>query len=1092
MKSLINYICYFLFGLCMVACGLNLPEGIEAEYAQLPKQIDFNFHVRPILSDRCFACHGPDANKREADLRLDIEEEAKKALVENPGKYAIVSGSPGNSQLFHRILSEDSGELMPPPESNLNLTAREKAILIKWIQQGAEWKDHWAFITPEKTKLPRPGKHKYWVKSPIDAFVFKKLEENELEPSEGADKERLLRRLSLDLTGLPPTIAEIDAFVSDNSQNAYEEVVDRLLSSEAHAERMAMEWMDVARYADSHGMHADGWRMMWPWRDWVIDAFQQNMPYDQFVSWQLAGDLYPEAQKPQILATAFNRNHPMTAEGGAIDEEYRLSYVWDRAETFGTAFLGLTLNCARCHDHKFDPISQKEYYQLTAFFNNQHELGMTGNDGNFGPLLALADSVSEKRLDSIKGLIKKKEDELENLRNKLLLEIDNKTSRRDSAPLSGGRSKSGEFLVKNSPDLEWGLIDHYPFNSTQNHGKKGYSLDKNQFSKSGVQPKLRKGKKSNAIEFNGDYDHVQISNNINFEWPEPFSAAIWINTTKLKKGLTQAIMGTAGAKNNFGRGWELYLDDDNRLNLKITSAYPANYIHLQSKDSILLNSWTHVAFSYDGSGKAKGATLYMNGQRTPSSIQFDRLYKSIKTTAGRANTPVDRPIRLGLNYRGNTGDNGVFKGLMDEMYLWKKAIGEYELFGILGPISQNEAPENDWYKTHLVQRNSEIQSLEAEVKSMRFEYLALMDPIAEIMVMEEMQEPRKTFAYERGEYDAPMYEVNHAVPEILPGYDENLPKNRLGLANWLFDTQNPLTARVTVNRYWQMIFGRGLVNTPEDFGVQGALPSHPELLDWLAVDFMENDWDLRHLLKQMVMSHSYRQASATKKIHLEKDPENILLARAPSYRLQAEMIRDVALSASGLLVQKLGGPSVKPYQPDGLWIEKGNFSHKLLRYKQQSGDSLYRRSMYTFIKRTSPPPAMAIFDTPNRTACVVKRENTNTPLQPLVLLNDPQFVEAARVLAERMQIEGGLELGSQINYAFRLATGQEATSAELGLLEELFHEQRKRFQADESSVKELLAMGEAPLHKMLDPTMTAALTMVSSTILNHDGMYMKR
>ncbi len=1040
--------------LCLLTagCGPNLPTEVAEVYPTLPETVSFNYDVRPILSDRCFTCHGPDHDQRKADLRLDLPVDPTTAQEVN-----------------RRILTDDPLQKMPPTEAHLELNPREIAMLVKWVRQGAPWENHWSFIRPTKPELPEVTKWPALVKQPIDRFIFKKLEREEMIPSSEADRERLLRRVSLDLTGLPPTIEEMDDFLADTSTQAYERVVERLLQSEAHAERLALEWMDVARYADSHGMHADGWRMMWPWRDWVIDAFSRNMPYDEFVSWQLAGDLYPNASREQKLATAFNRNHPMTAEGGAIDEEYRLSYVFDRTETFGTAFMGLTLNCARCHDHKFDPVSQKEYYQLTAFFNNQWELGMTGNDGNFGPLLSLADPTTQTRLDSLAALIRQTEVAFDAAKKERASEID--------------------FIRQLPKDpLQDGLIDHYPFeNFDQKEG--WYRLDNNRHCSTKARPKLKAGRHGNALFFSGDYDELHLKNNINFEWPEPFSVALWINNEKKKAEKTQTILGTAGPKNNFGRGWELFLDQKGLVNLKITSAFPANYLHIRSRDSVALGQWCHLAFSYDGSGKSDGIDLYVNHQRVFPEVLFDRLYKSIKTTAGREDRPVDRAIRVAKSYRGNTGDDGVFYGMIDEIYLFKRAIGPLEISQLAGAHFSEENRRDYWLR-----RDPVLLEQEKALQRLRFAWLREMQEVEEIMVMEEMDRPRPAFAYRRGEYDAPMYEVASGVPEMLPAFPEQLPQNRLGLTKWLFDPAHPLTARVTVNRYWQMIFGNGLVRTPHDFGMQGALPSHPALLDWLATSFMDNGWDLKWLLRTMVLSHTYRQSSRLLPDQLDRDPENQLLARASSYRLQGEMIRDNALAASGLLVKKIGGPSVKPYQPEGLWIEKGNFSHKLLRYQVGRGEDLYRRSLYTFIKRTSPPPSMTAFDAPNRTVCTVQRENTSTPLQALVLLNDPQYVEAARVLAERIQREAeGEKAERQINLAFRLATGRRPSPEELSVLLKLYDRQLEDMEeVSAAQVKELLSVGAYALNDALDPLKTAALTMVTNAILNHDDAYMKR
>ena len=1079
-----------MLAILIQACGPEIPVEVELATASLPEEIDFNFHVRPILSDRCFSCHGPDANSRQAELRLDLESEAFASLASGKGK-AFVSGNVGRSVAIQRILTDDQEILMPPPESHLTLTDKEKAILIKWVQQGAKWKEHWAFSKPEMPNIPQSSAHAALAKNPIDHFVFEKLEEKNLAPSALANKEQLLRRLSLDLTGLPPTVEEVEAFVADTSEKAYEIVVDRLLASEAAAERLAMDWMDVARYADSHGLHADGWRMMWPWRDWVIDAFHQNMPYDQFVTEQLAGDLLPNATHSQKLATAFNRNHPMTAEGGVIDEEFRLNYVFDRAETVGTAFLGLTLNCARCHDHKFDPLSQKEYYQISSFFNNIKELGMTGNDGNYGPMLSVADQETQEKINLLQERITEKEREV---------------------ALSKQEIASTKDFIKGLPaqDIIHGKQYHYPLESIRERRPKekagtwyfrnsidnNYVVDNTLMAFSHRPSTSVEGKVGNALQFEGNFDWLHLRKTGLLEIYDSYSAAMWINTSKKKEGLTQSLLSTAGTKDEFWRGWDCYLDSHNRLNVRLIHCLPHNYLHVRTLDSIEINQWQHVAFTYDGSGHAEGFRLYIDGEESETQVEFDQLYKSIFPTNAPDRQSDKRPIRVSTSYRAFTGEYGVFKGKIDEIRLFERDLSALEIGIIAGNLSPEKLEQHprqqELLSEYWLKRDVRLRKEEQKLYDLRKDWLEIMNTIPEVMVMEELPTPRKAYAYGRGEYDAPMYEVFPATPEAVLSFPEDLPKNRLGFAQWLFDENNPLTARVTVNRYWQLLFGTGLVKTVQDFGVQGELPSHPTLLDWLAIHFMESGWDVKHLLKTMVMSHTYQQDSKASKDLLEKDPENRLLARGPSYRLPAEMIRDNALVASGLIAHEVGGESVRPYQPEGLWIEKSTFSARLLRYKESEGDNLYRRSLYTFVKRTSPHPAMTAFDAPNRDFCVVKREKTNTPLQALVLMNDPQFVEAARVMAQKVQqVEEG-NLKAQLTYAWKASIGRSPSSKEVGFLLEFFQHQMDTFQDAPEKARELLAIGKHPQDPSLDLAYTAALTMVNSTILNHDEAYMKR
>ncbi|MEL7529728.1 MAG: DUF1553 domain-containing protein [Bacteroidota bacterium] len=1061
----------------MVACGPPISED-PAILARLPEKVDFNYHIKPLLSDRCYSCHGPDENKREAGLRLDTEEGAFAALTESQG-HAIVAGSLSKSAVYHRIRHQDPERLMPPPESNLSLDEYEIALINKWIDQGAEWKPHWSFIPLEPIEPPQV-KQSDWPQNAIDHFVLENLERQNIPPSPAADKERILRRVTFDLTGLPPTLAEIDAFIADDSPEAYEKVVDRLLASDSYGERLAMEWMDVARYADSHGMHADGWRNSWPWRDWVIKSFNQNRGYDEFVTWQLAGDLMPNPTKEQILATAFHRNHPMTAEGGVVEEEFRLKYVFDRANTTATAFLGLTMECAQCHDHKFDPISQKEYYQMTAFFNNVKELGMTGDDGNYGPLLLLPHEDTERRLAELNQEIaereqrqkltaqelKEKADFLEAINPKRLPLKKDLVADLDMDKIGKGRSlfRGNAEIVDRKPYATYtGELETVP------------------------------GKIGKALRFDDDYEQVYLHEMGDFESWENFSASVWIKTEK--EGEPQTIMGNAGEKNNFWRGWEFYLDSLSRPSLRLISNLPDNYFQLSGTQSIPKDQWQHLAFSYDGSGKAAGAKLYLNGKMLETEVEFDRLSRSIYPLTSATHLRSPRAIRVAKAYRSFTGEYGIYKGSMDELKLYEREISALEVKALYSEAeSETEliANRENALRHYLLQFSDAYQSLAGELLALRQEREAIRDTLPEIMVMEEMPTPRATFVLNRGNYDEPSERVEAGTPAAVQAFPEGLPNNRLGLAQWLTSKENPLTPRVTVNRYWQMIFGLGLVRTPDDFGNQGALPSHPALLDWLAMDFVESGWDVKHLLKTMLMSATYRQDSRTRQDLPIEDPNNEQLARGPRYRLAAEMIRDNALAASGLLNQKVGGPSVKPYQPKGLWIEKGSFSHILLNYKEDSGEDLYRRGMYTFIRRTSPPPSMSAFDAPDRSVCTIQREKTNTPLQALVLLNDPQYVEAARVMAERIQLAGLAERSDQIAMAFRLSTGRKAKEKELSVLRQQYETEAKRFAANPKDAEKLLSIGEAKRNESLKPSETAALAVVCSTILNMDDAYYTR
>ena len=1069
-----------IYGLIVIigilsSCSLEVPEEISNQYSSLPEVVDFNYHVKPILSDRCYQCHGPDEKTRKAGLRLDIESLAFSKL--ESGKRAFSAGNLYKSESARRILHQDPDIVMPPPEANLQMTQREKAMILKWIEQGAEWKEHWSFLPPQN-KIPKSKDNT--LSHPIDMFVKNKLDQEGLDFSPKASKAILVRRLYFDLTGLPPSIEAVDEFINDNSEKAYENLVDRLLNTPAHAERMALDWMDLSRYADSHGLHADGIRTMWPWRDWVLKAFQENMPYDQFVTWQLAGDLIPEATQEQKLATAFNRNSPMTAEGGVIDEEWRLHYVFDRTETLSTAFMGLTVACAKCHDHKFDPISQKDYYQLTAFFNNIRELGMTGDDGEFGPLLPLTDEQTQSKLDQLNQ-------SMSAIKKELAI---------TSEELKQVYEYSDELIKKTKAQPN--LLFHGKFEEISQISKSRHSVDgkKDFYGRSDQTPEVVEGIKGNAFKFSKDHDQLYITNKLipKMEWTEPFSLSLWLNTSKRKQESTQTLVANSGGKNDLWRGWECYLDDQNRVNIRLINVTPSNLIHVRTVDSIKTNQWQHLAVTLDGTGKTEGVQLFLNGEKIAQQGIINNLYKTMiptKRDRKKGFVETDRSLIVGKSYEGSTGDYGLFMGKLDEFKFFKGVLTPFEVRSIHAE-NTNQKIETPWEEVqqHLIEKNSEIVKIKKKLKNNREEYLKTYTPIEEIMVMREMDQARPTYLYNRGVYSEPLYTVEAKVPAALPAMDESLPKNRLGLSQWLFDPKNPLTARVAVNRYWQMIFGQGLVGTPNDFGVQGQLPSHPELLDWLAIRFRQN-WDVRALIKEMVLSKTYQQQSVSNELLDQKDPNNILLARANVSRLPAEIIRDNALKVSGLLNPKFGGESVMPYQPDGLWKEKNNFSTFLYEYEQSAGDDLYRRGLYTFIRRTSPPPNMMTFDATSREVCTVKRDVTSTPLQALVLLNDPQFFEASRVFAERM-IKNKDRLEDQIRFGFRLATSRYPKQEELEILVDLYNNQYDFFRKNRDKAYKIISVGEKPRDKNIYSVKTAAMTMVANTLLNHNETYTRR
>ena len=1039
------------------------------EYAALPQKVDYNFHIRPILADRCFSCHGPDEAARKANLRLDLEEHAY-ARLKNKRK-AIHPGSPKKSEVWHRIHEEDSDIKMPPEESGLALSNYEKELITKWIRQGGVYEGHWAFQPLVKPALPNISQSVSTLDE-IDQFVLSQLRNRGLDFSPEASKEQLLRRVTFDLTGLPPTIEELDSFLADTSPKAYEDAVDRLLESHAYAERMTMDWLDLARYADSQGLHSDGWRSMYPWRDWVIKAFQNNMPFDEFVTLQLAGDLLPNPQREDLVATGFNRNHKTTAEGGVVDEEYRMEYVHDRVATTATVFMGMTMECARCHDHKYDPISQEEYYQFFAFFNQVDELGLSGDDGNAGPNLLLPSVSTQTQLAAIQAEIERKESKIALSENALAEQMDFISKLKDPAA------------------IQTDLNIHLPFENIVKD-----QLDNHPDTKLTGGLAIVSSDRDKVLELNGEYEYVTIKNQGLFEQNQPFSGSIWIHPNKLST--TQTIVGNSGSKGVFWRGWDLYLDSSNRLNFRLIHALPHDVIHVQTVEPVAVDEWTHVAFVYSGNGRAEGVALYIDGQEQKTEVVYDNLERTIypmSFSKQRAQTP----LRLGKSYRAFTGEYGIYEGLMDDFYLFSRPLSALEVSELaerstvvesLAQFQQSNNPENNALLETWLHRNK--HPLEKEIEELRGKKIAMLDTVPEVMIMEEVKKPRDTYVLHRGNYDEPTSKVYPGTPTTILPFEDDLEMSRLGLAEWLLQPNHPLTSRVAVNRFWQQFFGQGLVGTSHDFGLQGSLPSHPELLDWLATNFVESGWDVKGLLKEIVLSKTYRQSSHTSQELREIDPDNIWLARGPSYRFPAEMIRDNALASSGLLDHVLGGPSVKPIQPEGLWKEKTSSTYLLRAYEADEGSARYRRSMYTFVRRTSPHPAMTAFDAPNRSICTSQRQQTNTPMQALVLLNDPQFVEASRTLAQKL-LQEDLSIENQITKAFRLLTSGLPSTNQLDELVRLYEEEENRFRKDPDSAEQFLSIGQYASDATLEPSRLASMALIVNTIMNFDGFYTKR
>jgi hypothetical protein len=1042
-----------------VACAaffilLSAPIARGGEPASFPEKVLFNRDIRPFLSDTCFKCHGFDANERMADLRLDTPEGAAHDLGEGLG--AIVPGRPAESEAFRRLTSDDPEEKMPPPDSGLMLSADQIELFRRWIEQGANYERHWSLIPATRPSEPAVDKQT-WPRNPIDPFILARLEQANLQPSPEADRVTLIRRVTLDLTGLPPTPAEVDSFVSNNSSDAYEKVVDRLLASQRYGERMALRWIDLARYADTNGYQVDTERAQWRWRDWAIEAFNRNQPFDEFTIEQLAGDLIPNATLDQKIASGFNRNHRITLEGGVIPEEYRVEYVVDRVETTATTWMGMTMGCARCHDHKYDPITQKEFYEFFAFFNNVPENGIDGANFNSPPLIPAPVGQTAQRQ---------------------LVELDAKVASAQAAsdaiqPVIAEGQTEWEQLLPLQPvpgTLENGLIAHFPLDDSLGDAlapcRGGDFRD--------GQPKYVPGLLKTSVELDSK-GFIDLGDVGRFEKDQPFSFGAWVHPTD---DCDAAFIARMDEKNG-ERGYNLYWQRG-LIHLQFMHKVPDNMITLVSKAPVPANQWHHVFGTYDGSGKAAGAKCYLNGKLLDMAVSTDTLSGSIVS--------AKTPLRIGSRTPGKTR----FKGRIDDVRLYDRVLSPEEVAAIGGArvVAMNVAPESRTAEQSAAIRSAYLEGgpaalreTLARVDQTIVERKKVLDVTPTVMVMQEMPTVREAFILQRGAYDQPGEKVTAGVPAALPPLPEGAPRTRLTLAKWLVDPNHPLTARVVVNRFWEMYFGTGIAKNTEDFGSQAEWPSHPDLLDWLAVEF-SRDWDIKAMQKLIVTSATYRQSARVTPELLERDPENRLLARGPRLRLSAEAIRDQALSASGLLVEKLGGPSVRPYQPPGIWEEVTSGGE--VKYVQDKGESLYRRSLYTFWKRTVPPPTMTVFDAPAREVCTVRRSRTNTPLQALALLNDTVFVEAARKLAERAISEGGVKPAERLTHAFRLAVARKPTEAELKILVDGFNHHLGTYFSDPDAATKLLAVGESPRNINIDPRELAAYTAMSNVILNMD------
>jgi len=1011
-----------------------------------PALVEFNRDIRPVLSDKCFLCHGPDSANRMTKLRWDLEESAKADLG---GRFAIVPGNPGRSEMIRRITASDPAARMPPVQAGARLTDREIELLRRWVEQGARWGKHWSLIPPQRPPLPGVSQ-KEWPRNGIDYFVLERLERERLRPMAEADRATLIRRVSLDLTGLPPSLPEIDAFLNDPSPNAYEKVVDRLLASPRFGERMAARWLDGARYADTNGYQTDAERFMWRWRDWVIEAFNRNLPFDRFTIEQIAGDMLPNATLDQKIATGFNRNHRGNGEGGIIPEEYAIEYVADRVETTSTVWLGLTMGCARCHDHKYDPITQKEFYQVFAYFNNIPEKGRANKYGNSPPLIPAPTPEQQAQLKELEQKLAVAE------RHFLRLQPEWIRAQRAWEASPGTSDPGGGAMAT-------GLVAHYSLDGEQT----GAQWREGEAS-------LSPGRIGQAASFDGKR-FLDAGNVANFGFYDKFTLAAWI----YPQTSTGAIV-TRTVETPEGDGYGLYLNEG-KVQLNLVQRWLDDALRVETSRTLEPYRWRHVLATYDGSRAADGVQIYFDGEPQKLKVLLDELNQSFQ---------VREPLRIGAG--GGPGNR--FQGLLDDVRVYNVVLSPEEaaMAATPAPIAEIVAiaparrtkPQADKLALYYLDKHAPAHVTQAwrEWTGLRKQRERFLESIPTVMVMQENETPRQTFLLNRGAYDKPAEKVSPGVPASLPPLPAGSPNSRLGFARWLVDASNPLTARVAANRFWQMYFGTGLVRTVEDFGSQGEWPSHPELLDWLATELIRTGWDLKALQKTIVMGAVYRQSSQAPPAIRQRDPDNRLLARGPRFRLPAEFLRDQALAISGLLVEKIGGRSVKPYQPAGLWKELSGGED----YKPDQGENLYRRSLYTYWKRAAPPPSMMNFDAAGRETCIVRETRTNTPAQALNLMNDVTYLEAARVLAQRMMKEGGPSPEERIGFAFRLATARWPTQAESRILLDSYHYYLDNYQTDGEAAGKLLSAGQSPREESLNAAELAAFASVASLILNLD------
>ena len=1053
-------------GCAVVVCQLGLATGATAADATL----SYNEHIRPILVENCFSCHGADSASRQADLRLDRREDA----IEHG---AIVPGNPDSTAILDRVYSDDPEVVMPPPETKKTLSAEQKEMLVRWVKEGAEYEPHWSFIPPARPPLPEV-RQADWVRNPVDRFVLARLEAEGLTPAAEADRRTLARRVAYDLTGLPPDPALVETFVLDPHADAYERLVDTLLASLEWGEHRGRHWLDYARYADTHGIHFDNYREMWTYRQWVINAFNRNMPFDEFTILQLAGDLVADhgsnATPDQILdnkiASGFNRCNMTTNEGGIIDEEYLVLYARDRTETTAQVFMGLTAGCAVCHDHKFDPLSQREFYELSAFFNNTTQRAKDGNIHDTPPILPVPLVADRPRFREL-------QQELPAARQAVSQR--KKSARPDfEAWIKSATAESiAAALPQDTPLVQLALSEG-DGNATQASflGKQtDLPLTKTtswQPGPSGSPAAVLDGR---AAELPGRAD---------LEHDQPFSVSCWVKVPPVDS--SYAIVSKMDEANAY-RGWDVWVQG-RRVGMHLIHSWPDNGLKVVAGDQLKANVWTLVTVTYDGTGTADGVKIYYDGklQQKPG-VENNKFKKQT----------VRNEVPLVIGGRSRGADAHAVG--LTSLAIWGRSLSAAEVEGLSRaevladivklPADQRPAAAKglyDWWLGSFDDAFKQATTLEAKLTA---EEAAIKKRGTVAHVMQEKPEMPKAYILDRGEYDKRLEEVGPDTPEMLPAFPEALPRNRLGLAQWLLRQEHPLTTRVTVNRFWQEVFGTGLVRTSGDFGITGELPSHPDLLDWLAVEFRESGWDVKHLFRLFVTSASYRQAATTTPEKLVKDRDNRLLSRGPRFRMDAEMVRDTALAASGLLVRKIGGPSVKPYQPPGVWaaVSMGGNTN---RYKPDSGADLYRRSMYWFWKRSAPPASMDILNAPSRELCTIQRERTNTPLQALVTLNDPQFIEAARSLADEALFLGGGTDDDRFDFIARRLLSRPLEPAEQTIVKQSLAKLTAWYQAHPEDAKAVITIGASqPEHD--NAVLLASWTMLTNQLMNLDEVLCK-